>query len=76
MFKKLTLTALVVIFSGATIAADSDLYKKIDTDNDGTINKEEASVIPILSEKWIELDENTDGKLDQAEFAKFETMSD
>ncbi len=76
MFKKLTLAALVLIFSGATVAAEQDLYTKIDTDQDGTINKEEASPYPILTDKWSELDANSDGVLDQAEFAKFETITE
>jgi hypothetical protein len=76
MFKKLTLVSLVVIFSGAAVAAEESLYTKIDVDKDGTINKEEAAPYPILSEKWGELDANADGMLDEAEFAKFETISE
>jgi hypothetical protein len=75
MFKKLPLVALVIIFSGAAVAAEQSLYTKIDTDKDGTINKKEASSYPILTEKWKELDANADGTLDQAEFAKFETIN-
>lgn len=76
MFKNLTLTALVLIFSGATVAAEQSLYTKIDADKDGTINAKEASTYPMLSEKWNELDANADGVLDQAEFAKFETINE
>jgi predicted porin len=76
MFKKLTLAALVLIFSGVTAAADdSSLYNKIDANKDGTINQKEASAYPILTEQWEELDTNADGTLDQAEFAKFEMMN-
>jgi hypothetical protein len=39
MLKKLPLVALVVIFSGATVAAEQSLYTKIDANKDGTINK-------------------------------------
>jgi hypothetical protein len=76
MFKKLPFIALVVIFSGASVAAEQSLYTKIDADKDGTINKKEASAYPILTEKWKELDANADGTLDQAEFAKFEAINE
>jgi hypothetical protein len=76
MFKKLTLTSLLLIFSGATVAAEQNLYTKIDADQDGTINIEEASSYPFLAEKWLELDANADGTLDQAEFAKFEAINE
>jgi predicted porin len=76
MFKKLTLAALVVVFSGATVAADESLYNKIDANKDGSINQQEASAYPVLSEQWTELDTNADGTLDQAEFAKFEMINE
>jgi hypothetical protein len=76
MFKNLTIAALVLIFSGATFAAEESMYTKIDTDKDGSINQQEASAYPDLSEKWEELDTNADGKLDAAEFAKFEMISE
>ncbi len=75
MLKKLPLVALVVIFSGATVAAEQSLYTKIDANKDGTINQKEASAYPVLTEKWKELDLNADGALDQAEFAKFEAIN-
>jgi hypothetical protein len=76
MFKKLTIAAFVLIFSGVTAAADDSLYNKIDANKDGTINQKEASAYPILSEQWKELDANADGTLDQAEFAKFEMIKE
>jgi hypothetical protein len=76
MFKKLTLVSLVLIFSGVAVAAEEDLYTRLDVDKDGTINKKEASSNPLLTEKWGELDVNADGMLDQAEFAKFEAVSE
>jgi hypothetical protein len=76
MLKKLPLIALVVIFSGASVAAEQSLYTKIDANKDGTINKQEASAYPVLTEKWEELDINADGTLDQAEFAKFEVINE
>ena len=76
MFKKLTLVALGLIFSGATVAAEKNMYTEIDVNKDGTIDKTEASTYPVLSENWNQLDANADGMLDQAEFAKFETISE
>lgn len=75
MFKKLTIVALALVFSGASIAAGKSLYKNLDANKDGTINQSEAAALPVLTDKWKELDANADGILDEAEFAKFETMT-
>ncbi len=76
MLKKLTLIAMVVLFSAASVAEEQTMYNKLDTNNDGAISPIEAVAMPNLNDKWVELDTNADGQLDQAEFAKFEEISE
>ena len=72
MLQKLTLAALALTVSGVAVAADSGLYRDLDTNQDGAISPEEAAVMPGLNNEWTKLDVNADGKLDEAEFAKLE----
>jgi hypothetical protein len=75
MLKKLTLTALAMLASGVAVAAaENKLYTDLDLNEDGAISKVEATAMPGLSDKWDALDQNADGMLDPAEFAKLETM--
>lgn len=50
-------------------------YTKIDKDKDGTLSKKEAAANKELTKQWVTLDVNKDGKLDEAEFAQFESES-
>ena len=50
-------------------------YTKMDKDKDGTLSKKEASSNKELTKQWDTLDVNKDGKLDEAEFAQFESSS-
>jgi len=74
MSKKLTLTTLLLLASGVAVAADKNLYTDLDINQNGTISKDEAAMLPALNDKWVELDKNADGVLDSAEFAKFEVI--
>lgn len=56
-------------------AAGGDQFTKLDSDKDGMVSKKEASKNKDLAAKWDTLDSNKDGKLDQGEFAAFETGS-
>lgn len=76
MLKKLSLIAMLLLFSAASVAAEQTIYNELDANKDGAISQDEAAVLPVLKEQWKELDANADGKLDQAEFAKFETISE
>ncbi|HHI94406.1 MAG TPA: EF-hand domain-containing protein [Gammaproteobacteria bacterium] len=55
----------------STVYAD-ETFDQIDTDQDGAISKAEAASVPALTDLWDTYDSNTDGKLDEAEFARFE----
>ena len=72
MFKKLTLTALALLVSTAAFAAEDNLYKDLDANEDGGISPDEAAALPGLKDKWVVLDTNADNILDPAEFAKLE----
>jgi len=69
---KLVVTAITLLISSAAIATDRNLHSDLDINNDGGVSKEEAAALPGLNDKWAELDENSDGMLDPAEFAKLE----
>ncbi len=72
MLKKLTIAAIALLASGAAVATDKNLHSDLDINNDGGISQEEAAALPGLNDKWVKLDKNADGMLDQAEFAKLE----
>lgn len=55
--------------------ASGDTFTKLDADKDGMVSKKEASRNKDLASKWDTLDSNKDGKLDQGEFAAFESGS-
>lgn len=50
-------------------------FGNVDTDKDGSIEPNEAGNIPQIKQQWSQLDKNGDGKLEQAEFARFEQQS-
>jgi len=70
MRKELLFASFAVIISGAVYAGGT--FDKVDTDQDGAISKTEAASMPALADLWDTYDSNTDGKLDEAEFARFE----
>lgn len=76
MFKKLALTSLALLVSSVVIAGEKNLYTDLDANKDGGISKEEATALPPLRAQWIVLDVNSDGLLDQAEFAMMEAVEE
>ncbi len=64
--------AFFTLASGAAFADDT--FKQADTDQSGTISKQEAAALPELTETWETYDLNSDGELDEAEFARFELV--
>jgi hypothetical protein len=79
--------AAVAAFAGLAFAQTStppaatpstgsgDVFTKLDADKDGMVSKKEASKNKDITSKWDTLDTNKDGKLDQGEFAAFETSA-
>jgi len=70
MRKELLFTTLAIVVSSTVYAGET--FKLVDTDQDGAISKAEAAAVPALNDLWDTYDSNTDGKLDEAEFARFE----
>ncbi|MCF6264248.1 MAG: hypothetical protein L3J24_11765 [Xanthomonadales bacterium] len=72
MTKKLLIIALTAMAAGIVIA-DDDAHAVLDTDNDGSISRAEATALPGLTEQFAALDTDVNDKLSVEEFAKFET---
>ncbi|MGQ8364149.1 calmodulin [Glaciecola sp. 1036] len=64
--KTLTLVAIVTI--STSVLAQNDLFEILDTDENGTISKAEASVHSILKEMFDSLDVDKNGELTYKEF--------
>lgn len=55
-------------------APGQDAYTALDTNKDGSISRGEATLHPALSAQFTLLDQNQNGALEPAEFARFETL--
>ena len=51
-------------------------FSKLDADGNGYLSKSEVNRDPALEQRYNTLDKNRDGKLDRAEFARFELKTD
>jgi len=63
-------TALAATQTGASTATDANTRAtrpKLDVNNDGVIDRNEAAASPRLAAKFDQLDSNKDGKLDRSE---------
>ncbi len=58
--------------AASTSSADGSEYTKLDKDENGSLSKREVAGNKELTRQWNTLDANKDGKLDSAEFARFE----
>jgi EF hand len=72
MIKKIPL--IVFLGLAAPVAAAGEQFSQLDADRNGTINQQEAQMLPELTEKWSEIDINRDGVVDEVEFARFEEV--
>lgn len=72
---KTAITA-ALLFTATQAIANDDEFKKLDVDNSGSINAEEAVAMEGLQETMNEYDLNGDRELDVKEFTLFvETMA-
>ncbi|WP_435106542.1 hypothetical protein [Arhodomonas sp. AD133] len=73
---KWTAGLLAIPFVAAvTLSACSDQeFAKLDQDQDGKVSESEAAAKPEVAKEFDVLDANSDGNLERAEFARFETM--
>jgi hypothetical protein len=76
------LTAGLTLASGGVAIAQSSperapgqtSFTALDADKDGSISRVESTALPSLSADFTLLDQNRNGALEPAEFAKFETL--
>jgi hypothetical protein len=77
IMKKRTLATMIGMFSAlalsTSIYAGGD-FATYDTNQDGSISAEEASVDAELSKNWSTIDADENGMVDAAEFSAFEGM--
>ena len=73
--KCVTPVLVLSVVSTGKVWAQEDLYALLDTDSNGEISEREASVLPGLQSKWIQLDANRDGVVDMSELARLEFSS-
>jgi Ca2+-binding EF-hand superfamily protein len=75
--KKRTLATLIGMFGGLALTtslyAESD-FATLDTNQDGSISAEEASMDSELSKNWSTIDADESGSVDATEFSAFEAM--
>jgi len=57
---------------GSAAQSDSAIvkaaFKRADANNDAKLSREEAAALPAVAEKFTQLDKNSDGFIDAAEF--------
>lgn len=59
----------------ATREIESDLFKRLDADRDGSVSREEAQAESSLVAGWSQYDRNSDDRLDAQEFSRFEASN-
>jgi len=73
MNRNLIFAAVFAATSGVACAGETpESFSNLDADQDGSITQEEALNMPNLTSQFKDLDEDADGRLNEAEFSKFE----
>ena len=57
-------------------APQGENFSNYDLNRDGVISRTEAATEPQLRQTWVQLDEDSDDQLNQAEFARLELSAD
>jgi hypothetical protein len=74
MMKLVKQAVLVLITAGfmTAVVAGEEAFVALDSNSDGIISSEEATVNELLYKSWETADTNQDGSVDAAEFSAFE----
>lgn len=84
MKHRVILAALLAAATGVAMAGTDGAmkqkgeasYQALDANGDGHISPEEATANPSVAAQFDQLDANGDSRLDQGEFARFETRAE
>lgn len=69
-------TAGLTLASASGVAVAQASLNTLDTNRDGSISRVEATAVPSLHVQFTLLDENQNGALEPAEFARFEDLEE
>ena len=69
-------TVLLTILFSTFVFAATDAFSSLDVNNDNAISKDEATILPGLTNHWKELDVNADDQLSSTEFQAYARTSD
>ena len=67
---------LIIASSFAEDASQATQFSNLDTDNDGYVSINEAEGHLDMLRNWVDIDKDTNGKLEFSEFSAFETMTE
>jgi Ca2+-binding EF-hand superfamily protein len=67
---------LITIPSSAEDASQATQFSNLDKDNDGYVSINEADGHLDMLRHWVDIDKDTNGKLEFSEFSAFETMDE
>ena len=68
----LAVLGTLLMTTGAQADANAETFKKLDIDGNGYLTLQEAEANPALLDAFADGDDNDDGMLNMAEFAKLE----
>ena len=68
-------TVLIAMPSFAGDASQAKQFSSLDVDNDGYVSIMEADGQLEMLKNWVDIDKDSNGKLEFSEFSAFETMS-
>lgn len=67
---------LIILPLYAEDASQATQFSNLDKDNDGYVSINEAEGHLDMLRNWVDIDKDTNGKLEFSEFSAFETMSE
>ena len=71
MKAKLLLTLALAAWLGLAAAEELPSFQELDQDGRGIVTRDEAREYPMVAERFDEIDQNNDGLIDRAEYARW-----